>query len=407
MKGEMHPLDKVVVFDALEVGPVALEPKRLVMPYAVCKGDDVQRTELIYSYDEPVFDPKEQASLNLAGMIGAQVALNYGLFAEKLVFHGCFDETDRSLLREMAENTAREIYVKKLLEPNPFLTEELGPIEAVPCERYCRAELVFSEDGKPGTVPLWSLWQTDRAKHAVLSSGGKDSLLSFGLLREMGYEAHPLYVNESGRHWFTALNAFRTMSAEIPETARVWTNSDRLFAWMLRQMPFIRKNFADMRSDEYPIRLWTVAVFLYGVLPLLRKRGIGRILIGDEYDTTVVTDHEGIPHYDGLFDQSRIFDETMSRYFLQKGWLVSQFSILRSLSEMLILKVLVTRYPELQRHQTSCHATHVVEQRVLPCGKCEKCRRIVGMLKAMRSPLPRPSAASTSARITVSSSSRR
>jgi creatinine amidohydrolase/Fe(II)-dependent formamide hydrolase-like protein len=160
-------------------------------------------------------------------------------------------------------------------------------------------------------------------------------------------------------------------------------NADRVFNWMLRQMPFIRKDFADIRSDEYPIRLWTVAVFLFGALPLLRKRRVGRLLIGDEYDTTRRTSYKGITHYDGLYDQSRYFDNTLSRYFLRKGWSVSQFSVLRPLSELLIEKILVERYPRLQQEQMSCHATHKEGERVFPCGKCEKCRRIVGMLSAM------------------------
>ena len=47
------------------------------------------------------------------------------------------------------------------------------------------------------------------------------------------------------------------------------------------------------------------------------------------------------------------------------------------------MKTLIKRYPELQKHQVSCHAAHEVEWRMYPCGKCEKCRRIIGMLKAI------------------------
>jgi hypothetical protein len=202
------------------------------------------------------------------------------------------------------------------------------------------------------------------------------------LTNEIGRDVYPIFVNESGRHWFTALNAYRYFKDNIPNTARVWVNSDRLFSWMLQRMPFIRKDFASIRSDEYPIRLWTVAVFLFGVLPLLRKRGIGRLLIGDEYDTSVRKTTRGISHYDGLYDQSIYFDQALSRYFMRKGWNISQFSVLRPLSELLIEKTLVERYPDLQRHQTSCHATHKEGERVYPCGRCEKCRRIVAMLKA-------------------------
>ncbi|MFH1833928.1 MAG: creatininase family protein, partial [bacterium] len=39
--------------------------------------------------------------------------------------------------------------------------------------------------------------------------------------------------------------------------------------------------------------------------------------------------------------------------------------------------------PQLQAQQVSCHATHKEGERVRPCGKCEKCRRVVGMLMAV------------------------
>jgi creatinine amidohydrolase/Fe(II)-dependent formamide hydrolase-like protein len=115
----------------------------------------------------------------------------------------------------------------------------------------------------------------------------------------------------------------------------------------------------------------------------MRKRGIGRLIIGDEFDTSQRSSFKGITHFDGLYDQSIYFDQALSRYFLQKGWAINQFSILRSLSELLIEKTLVERYPHLQTLQMSCHATHKEADGIRPCGKCEKCRRIVGMLTAL------------------------
>jgi len=170
----------------------------------------------------------------------------------------------------------------------------------------------------------------------------------------------------------------------VANTARVWVNADRFFNWMLRRMPFIRKDFSNVRSDEYPVRLWTVAVFLFGVLPLMQKRGIGRLIIGDEFDTSRRATTHGIRHYDGLYDQSIWFDKVLTHYFHKKRWTICQFSVLRPLSELLIEKILVKRYPLLQEQQTSCHATHKEGLRIKPCGKCEKCRRIVGMLIALK-----------------------
>ncbi len=377
--------DLLQVFDRLEVGPVRLEPQRLIAPYRLTWEGKTEETELVYRYEEAVFNPDEPESQNLADMIAAQPAVNYGLFCRSLVFKGSFDEVDQRFIRETAENTAREIYVKKIIEPNPFL---IGPAAGLPPakkQRYLAAELQFPESPKGARLSQWRLLPTDKHRHCILSSGGKDSLLSFSLLNEIGCEVHPVFVNESGRHWFTALNAYRYFKENIPRTSRVWVNSDRLFAWMLTRMPFIRKNFADIRSDDYPIRLWTVAVFLFGVLPLMRKRGIGRLLIGDEYDTTVRKTTQGISHYDGLYDQSLFFDNYLSRYFMRKGWGVSQFSVLRPMSELLIQKTLAQRYPQLQVHQVSCHAAHQEGHRIYPCGKCEKCRRIVSMLTAVGS----------------------
>ena len=371
------------VFDRLEVGPVKLEPGRVMAPYRLFWDGKEDRTELIYKYEESVFDPREPASQNLANMIVAQVAINYGLFCNTIVFHGAYDDMDRRFIRDMAENTAREIYVKKFLEPNPFLVGPAADLTPEKQKNYLQADLQFPEALRVKTKFPWRLWSTGRDKHCVLSSGGKDSLLSYGLLKDIGREVYPIFVNESGRHWFTALNAYQHFKANVPNTARVWVNSDRLFSWMLQHMPFIRKDFAAVSSDEYPIRLWTVAVFLFGVLPLMRKRGIGRLLIGDEFDTSVRKTIHGITHYDGLFDQSIYFDQTVTRYFRRKGWAISQFSILRSLSEILIEKILALRYPHLYQHQISCHAAHKEEDRIYPCGKCEKCRRIVSILSAL------------------------
>ncbi len=378
-------LMKLVVFDRLEIGPIKIEKKKISAPYTIHKGDFTDSIDLIYSYEEEVFDPNDDSYLNLASMILSQVAINYGLFCKKIVFNGLYDDTDKSVIKEWMENTAREIYVKKFLEPNPFLIGDVKNLEPVKLKKYSYAELEFIDSDQGPIKTAWEFWNTEKNKHCILSSGGKDSLLTYGLINEINLESHPIFINESGRHWFTALNAYRYFKDNIPNTSRVWVNSDRVFPFMLRHMPFIRKDFADVRADIYPIRLWTVAVFLYGVLPLLRKRGVGRLLIGDEYDTTERKNFKGITHYDGLFDQSRYFDDIMTRYFMRKGWAVTQFSVLRPLSEMLIENILATRYPELIKHQVSCHAAHKEKdgERIIPCGKCEKCKRIVGMLSAI------------------------
>jgi hypothetical protein len=376
------------VITRMEVGPVHLERRRLVAPYRVIQNNKRDSFDLIYHFEEDVFDPEEPAAANLASMVGAQAAINYGLFSKEIIFHGPFDQVDKKFIEEMMANTSREIYVKKFLEPNIFLKGKAACLPVVKRKTYLKAKIIFADEHKALSAVRDKAkyepgWPVQSSRHAVLSSGGKDSLLSFGLLHEICGKALPIFINESGRHWFTALNGYRYLKSKYPETARIWTNSDRLFVWMLRHFSFVRQDFSNVRSDEYPIRLWTVAVFLFGALPILRKRGIGRLIIGDEFDTTARASHRGIAHYNGLFDQSRYFDNALTRYYQRKKWNIHQFSIIRPLSEILIEKTLVERFPELQRNQVSCHATHTDGGRVHPCGRCEKCRRIVGMLLAV------------------------
>jgi creatinine amidohydrolase/Fe(II)-dependent formamide hydrolase-like protein len=383
MKNSTLTLSDFQIIDSLEIGIPILTKKRLKISYKVTQGNSQDQTDLIYRFEEDVFTPGHHNSENLASLIGAQVAINYGLFCRKIIFHGLYDEIDQHFIRQMMENTSREIYVKKILEENRFLIADFRNLQPIQKPRYTAAEIVFIPPLKKPKSQLEISGSIDNSKIAVLSSGGKDSLLSYGLLNEIGMEVHPVYINESGRHWYTALNAYRHFKEVTPHVSRIWTNADRVFNWMLRHLPFIREDYTTIRADEYPIRLWTVAVFLFGALPVLRKRGIGRLVIGDEYDTTRRLSFHGITHYDGLYDQSRYFDNALTRYFYRKGWNIAQFSVIRSLSELLIQKILVKRYPDLQQQQVSCHAAHIEGDRIFPCGRCEKCRRIVGMLTVL------------------------
>ena len=377
-------LREFVVFEQLKTGPISIEPKRIKVPYQLTMSDgQVVSTELIYGYAEKVFDADHADSINLASMMAVQVAMNYGLFCKELVFDGLYDEADKRFIIDMTENTSREIYVNKLIQPNEFLKTPFNSVKLEKLKRYTAADIRFQNSSFLKTRLQWESASTLKNDFVILSSGGKDSLLTYGLLKELDKEAHPVFINESGRHWFTAINAFKYLEGTESNTARVWCNSDRVFNWMLRQMSFIRGNFADIRSDIYPIRLWTVAIFLFGVLPIARKRKVGNVLIGDEYDTTQKLNLHGITHYGGLYDQSKYFDNALSRYYLKKGWGIHQYSLLRSLSELLILKILVEKFPKLQAQQVSCHAAHEKDGRMYPCGKCEKCRRIVGMLSVL------------------------
>ncbi len=378
---EVEP-DLLNEIEILEVGPARVDKNRISMPYRIEKNGNSESADLIYKYPEDVF-VQSLEDMNLASVIGSQLAFNYGLFCKKIRFNGIFTENDRKFIREMVDLTSREILAKKMLRPNIYIHSSFAERLKGYGNVHKRAIIEFNSNGKKMPEEIFRQWPADQESYAVLSSGGKDSLLSFALLKELKKEVHPVFVNESGRHWFTSLNAYRYFKGNIENTSRVWTNSDRVFNFFLRNFSFIKKNYQKLPSDDYPIRLWTVAVFLFGVLPVVRKRGIGRIIIGDEYDTTYRLTYKGITHYNGLYDQSRYFDNALTRYYKNKNYNIIQFSLLRNLSELMIQHILYRRYPDIQKHQVSCHSAKLKEDKAKPCGQCEKCRRIVGMLSSL------------------------
>lgn len=369
--------------DLIEVGPARLEKNRLAMPYKIIVQQQSFQTELIYKYNECVFD-KSLESENLAGTIGSQVAINYGLFAKKILYKGVFTRADRKFIKDMTDITSNEILVHKVLKPNIYIKDEIKTLIENAGPVFSRAVIEFEEvRAEHGMLDKHNSWPSNDQSYLVLSSGGKDSLLGFSLLNELGHDIHPVFVNESGRHWFTSLNAYRYFRDNIQNTAKVWTNSDRVFNFFLRHLPFIKKDFSKISSDDYPVRLWTVAVFIFGVLPLAKKRKIARLIIGDEYDTTYKLSYRGVTHYNAVYDQGRYFDNAFTRYYMEKGYNICQFSILRNLSELMIQNILCKRYPEMQKLQVSCHSAIVDGDLARPCGKCEKCRRIISMLSAI------------------------
>jgi len=112
---KLNSPENLKAIDKLEIGPVVLARNRLTAPYIIHLDGKVTKTSLIYKYEKNVFQPNNPGDQNLANVIAAQVAMNYGLFCNQITFYGLYDQQDQRFIREMTENTSREIYVKKFL----------------------------------------------------------------------------------------------------------------------------------------------------------------------------------------------------------------------------------------------------------------------------------------------------
>ncbi len=96
---KMITLESFVVLKKLSVKNIKIEPKKVKADYCIEKSSgETDSVELIYSYEKPYFSKKNANDVNLASMMLAQVALNYGLFFETIEFDGLFDKVINDLL---------------------------------------------------------------------------------------------------------------------------------------------------------------------------------------------------------------------------------------------------------------------------------------------------------------------
>jgi hypothetical protein len=219
----------------------------------------------------------------------------------------------------------------------------------------------------------------------ILSSGGKESLLSYGLLNEIGCKVYPFYINESGGHWRTALTAYKYHKKNDLKTQKVWTNVDRFYVFMLDNLKFIRQDHRKIRADTYPIRLCIFPFYVFCLLPLFFNEKIGNLLIGSEFDDLRIKPYyKGIPHYFGVYDQHQDYDNLMNKWYNKRLKGLYQWSAVRNISGLIVERILTQRYPKLAQLQRSCHSCHFENNEIIPCGKCSKCIGVLLFLFANR-----------------------
>ena len=333
---------------------------------------------LRFKYEEP----PGQNQLALLRLASVMPLLNYGLFTKEIRLEWSVCKADLSLLGDFLDVFSKDVFINKLVrKKNPYVLPQFLPStsEVTEANAHPTAKIVpacITED-----VPISVEFSENSC--GVLSSGGKESLLTYAMLKEIGADVHALYLNESGGHWRTALPAYRHFKKNYTNTVRVWTNVDRFYTFMLDQMRIIRKDHREIWADTYPIRLCIFPVYVFLLLPIFAKRRIGNILIGSEFDDPRMFSHfAGITHFFGVYDQTQDFDVRTEQWFSKRMPGMRQWSTVRTISGMIVERILTSRYPEMARFQRSCHSCRFNHKDLLPCGKCSKCQGVLLFLLA-------------------------
>ena len=371
-------LDRIAVFDSITVSRPVVAPRRISGNITLDRNGRRQTFELIFSYREDVIVDE-----NMAGLILTMPAINFTLFARELVLEFPVSRQDVAELRRFIDINNTEVFVNKLCRRRYefYLSDFLPGDEDITAGNargltkiradLCSDDMIASRTSSHGR------------NIAVLSSGGKESLLTYGLLQKIGMNTFPIFFNESGAHWRAAKTSFEHLSRQNSNTTKVWSNVDRFYRFCLRNLPILDPVMLSAKADVYPVQLFIFPVYIFSILPLAIKHGISMLVMGNEFDDPRdMPLYRGISHYYEIYDQTWDFAREVSRYLEEKGINTSVSSILYPVTPTIVERMLVRDFPDLFRLQRSCHSCSVVSGKVVPCGKCSKCKGVIMLILA-------------------------
>jgi len=376
MTGKIHDM---ICFSSIELSETEINGKSVKTNVILNKiNGDKSSFNILLKYENKL----NEDFIPLLRLAFTMPLLNYGLFSKRFKLKFPISKADYKILNILNKIFSSDIFVNKILRRRAnYILPGFLP----------REENVELEDSNPKAViePLKVYEdkiissEMDKNSCGILSSGGKESLLTYGLLNEIGCKTYPLYVNESGGHWRTAIPAYRYHNKIDTKTQKVWTNIDRYYVFMLDNLKFIRPDHRKIWADTYPIRLCIFPFYVFLLLPIFAEKKIGNILLGSEFDDLRITPgYLGIKHYYGIYDQHQDYDILMNKWYSKRLPGLVQWSAVRNISGLIVERILVKRYPELSKYQRSCHSCHFEKDKIVPCGICSKCMGVLLFLLA-------------------------
>lgn len=209
----------------------------------------------------------------------------------------------------------------------------------------------------------------DRNKAVVLFSFGKDSLLSYGLLKEIGIEPKLYLFSEpfspvEMKHKLELLNLFN-----IEHKTRV----------------FIFKNkLGLLRQQDGEMWGWDMLLlgYLLLLIPFIVAEKTAYLVFSNESSTD-----EWIKMKEGFcvnttYEQSSVWMQNLNCIpeLFSSGAQIT--SIIKPLNELVILYILNHRYPQIAKYQLSCDHNKSTKKSDRWCGQCYECARIYLYLHA-------------------------
>ncbi|AAT43147.1 hypothetical protein [Picrophilus oshimae] len=363
--------ESVISFKNITVSVLNITSRRIYGSIGIENADGSRDDfKIIFSYDDDI-DVDEST----AGLILTMPVINYAYFSREITLNFDLSYEDKSLIERFIKINNHEVFINKIINRRyDFILNEYIPDDSDINEKNASGITVLNANARPNNKGF----ETNKNRVAIMSSGGKESLLGYGILNEIGAETYAFYFEESGSHWLTAKTAYDYYSRHFKNVFKIWSNVDRFYKFMNLKLKIIDKSKINIRADDYPIQVFIFPVYIFSMIPFMKKYGIGNIVMGDEFDDPrEMKLFHGMKYYYGIFDQTVDFNDMMTDYFKSTGKDIDVYSIVYPITGSLEEKILMERYHDLFLNQRSCHSCHIKDGRILPCGKCTKCLGIL------------------------------
>lgn len=209
-----------------------------------------------------------------------------------------------------------------------------------------------------------------KEKALLLFSFGKDSLLTYGLLNEMGITVTPFFMKEPQS---TYENAHKAKLA------------NKFYEKIGQEVEFFPLSIGKMRQEKDLCWGWDIILtqYIFILVPYFFYHQAKYLFLGNEQSCNfATTDEEG-------YLVNPVFEQSISAMQLQ-GDIPKLFfidthigSLVEPIHEIFITYILHHRYSEIGKFQMSCFSEEPEAKKYRWCGKCEKCARIYIFLKAL------------------------
>jgi len=209
-----------------------------------------------------------------------------------------------------------------------------------------------------------------KEKAILLFSFGKDSLLTYALLDELGVRIVPFFMKEPQCAY---------------ENAHKRKLADKFYEKIGEEIDFFPLSFGKLRQDEHLYWGWDIILSQYAfvLIPYYFYHQAKYVFIGNEQSCNFYTkDDEGYlvnPVYEQSVSVMQLLQEIPKLFSIN----THIGSLVEPVHEIFISYILHHRYPEIGHYQMSCFSEEPEAKKSRWCGKCEKCARMYIFFKAL------------------------